>query len=949
MAFAKPYPILLGIAVLFLFARPTLAFGAGNIAGISKVEGQNWRHGDIEDTLLTILMARAVGGKKFDKMMVSRVYFGNWLRDYSQAIDVGTVKSISAEAIRLLLCVLGFLSFGYGSREFEVTAERLGTYRPEDHIDNPKDYADNVDARQYDRRLRGPVDERVELAIDQETGMKNYIANERANIMTSALHVRRLFGKCIELGRNYQRSNNKADLYEALRLLGTGLHCLEDFLAHSNYVELALIEMGERDVFPHVGRRTQIRLQGARNEVYPLVTGTFGGVDFLHSVTGEVSDKLTQNEIEELEGTLQNSRNSDTSILENLLDMIPSGLFGGGDKKQQVHDIKNNANSAQLQNMSVSPREPEEYTRYIQQIFQQIMPAIELHDDIMQGISEAIDKIPVLPKIIEQLEEQLSIFVFSVIAPFVVPVINQIKNELRTGSAEIIQSSENEQHIVFNDDNSSDPTHSMLSKDHFSNILNEVAGRTASKVVAWVVPQIMEAWDNDRTDVDRLLNRIIHGVMHHPAQRDQGEDGARDGRSIMFRTVEEWWNEKDSREKDDYRRKLSRDGVKRGENHKEGVHDTGHGCGKPLGMHKQFGGKGGSNTMEDQIATAAAGAIIGGVTSGISGVFEDQTGYKLPTQNQQGSGPWASGDSSQQDKPSSSHGGGGLGGLLGGLLGGAFKSDEKTQYQSSGRTDDGGYQQTTTEYGHHGNRYGQAEEQVTEYPGGGRRTEYSQFEQQEEGGRHGGRRHEQASGYVEQTETQPVYGGGYQQHTERRWEDNRGEYRREEETSTFGGGGGFGGGRQDDSYGGGRREEYGGGRQQEEYGGGRREEYGGGRQEEYGGGRRDEYQGGGSGGWGGGEERREEGGGWGGERREEYGERREEYGERRGEGGGGFGGGMFGGGGGNILEDLAQQAADTFTQDDGNTGRDTTGDDEWRSEERREDYGDDRRGGGWGF
>ena len=50
----------------------------------------------------------------------------------------GTVKSISAEAIRLLLSVLGFMTFGYGSREFEVTAERLGCYRPEDHIDNPK-------------------------------------------------------------------------------------------------------------------------------------------------------------------------------------------------------------------------------------------------------------------------------------------------------------------------------------------------------------------------------------------------------------------------------------------------------------------------------------------------------------------------------------------------------------------------------------------------------------------------------------------------------------------------------------------------------------------------------------------------------------------------------------------------------------------------------------------
>lgn len=33
------------------------------------------RHGDIEDALLAITMARAVGGKKFDKMNVARVYF----------------------------------------------------------------------------------------------------------------------------------------------------------------------------------------------------------------------------------------------------------------------------------------------------------------------------------------------------------------------------------------------------------------------------------------------------------------------------------------------------------------------------------------------------------------------------------------------------------------------------------------------------------------------------------------------------------------------------------------------------------------------------------------------------------------------------------------------------------------------------------------------------------
>lgn len=31
----------------------------------------------------------------------------------------------------------GFMSFSRGTREFEVTEERLGCYRHEEHIDNP--------------------------------------------------------------------------------------------------------------------------------------------------------------------------------------------------------------------------------------------------------------------------------------------------------------------------------------------------------------------------------------------------------------------------------------------------------------------------------------------------------------------------------------------------------------------------------------------------------------------------------------------------------------------------------------------------------------------------------------------------------------------------------------------------------------------------------------------
>ena len=228
--------------------------------------------------------------------------------------------------------------------------------------------------------------------------------------------------------------------------------------------------MGERDVFPHVGRQTQIQLQGAQHPVYPVITGTFGGVDFLHSVMGEFDDKATQSEIQELEGSMQNSGSANTSFLQELLSSVPSGIFGSSDQAGKVNELQANAAAAQMSQMHVSPRQPEAFTRQMQQVAKEIYPIIQWHDEIMQSITEAIDKIPVLPDLIENIENEINIFVFSLLAPFVVPIINQIKTELNTGSSEIIQSSKDKQLIVFHDDRSTDPTHSMLSKDHFSNV-----------------------------------------------------------------------------------------------------------------------------------------------------------------------------------------------------------------------------------------------------------------------------------------------------------------------------------------------------------------------------------------------------------------------------------------------------------------------------------------------
>jgi Heterokaryon incompatibility protein Het-C len=457
------------------------------------------------------------------------------------------------------------------------------------------------------------------------------------------------------------------------------------------------------------------------NDASSLVTGTFGGTDFLHSVMGEFDDKATQSEIQELENTMNQAQSNqgNTSVLQDLLNKVPDGIFGGQNEAEKADDLKQNAQAHQMQNTRISPRQPEEWLSYINDVQKQIYPILEWHDEIMKSITETIDKIPILPDLIEQLQDQINIFVFSLLAPFVVPIINQVKTELNTGSSEIIESSVAQQHIVFSDDNSSDPTHSMLSKDHFSNVLNEPAGKVASQVLKWVVPQLIACWDDERMDVDRTLTRIINGVLHHPALRDYGQDGASDGRRLMFGVVENWWREKSEREKDGLREQLSRRGVESGRNHKPGVVDHGHGGNKPLGMPNL-------NTAQSSSAIGgpAAAAVMGGLSDALGG-------------GSGGGQKYSSGGNNELGKMAGEAVGGGVlgsvvGGLAGGLLGGAFGEEEKKTKKRESYGRDGSHNQTYSEYGQSGNTYGQAQYSRTDAPGG-REEQYSRYEQKQGG------------------------------------------------------------------------------------------------------------------------------------------------------------------------------------------------------------------------
>lgn len=403
------------------------------------------------------------------------------------------------------------MSFGYATEEFEVTEERLGTYRPEEHIDNPLGYADGMDARTFDPRLRGPVMP-VETEIDMRTGMKNYIANESGGQWaTSAGYLRYSFARCIHFGRLYTSGGHKGrdeDLSEALRCLGQALHCLEDFSAHSNYCELALRELGHNRVFPHCGEQTQINLHGKR--VFPLVTGTFGAVDFLHSVIGEATDHFTQSEVEEVDIALKSyekpaasqssgSRGlfglggSGSSDFISLISKLPGegGNFASQAKSlKEASDAQERHNEAVVSragpNQNIVPGMSENFDPV--KTVGQIYPILVFRDKIVKAISRGISKVPGLEKLLDKISETLTAFILGLLAPFIRPIIKQVSKVLKDGSSGVLNASARSQYEPWDNPHCTDPTHSFLSKDHFTNVLNSCAGRIAATILQYTVP-----------------------------------------------------------------------------------------------------------------------------------------------------------------------------------------------------------------------------------------------------------------------------------------------------------------------------------------------------------------------------------------------------------------------------------------------------------------------------
>lgn len=207
------------------------------------------------------------------------IYFGNWLRDYSQLLDPKLVrgpgmaknfpKLLSRQALTEVIDILATRRFAEARLRapdsFRVTPERLGVYRPSEHIDNPR-----VETAAFDLNERDTDFEPWVLAgdpslqVDFNTSMKVYIQR-------SVVYMQDELRAAMQLGRTP----------EGLRRFGAALHVLEDFFAHSNFVELGLIKLGH-SVVPWTSP-AECKWQ------LPLVTGRFAGADVIASLAQPVA------------------------------------------------------------------------------------------------------------------------------------------------------------------------------------------------------------------------------------------------------------------------------------------------------------------------------------------------------------------------------------------------------------------------------------------------------------------------------------------------------------------------------------------------------------------------------------------------------------------------------------------------------------------------------------
>lgn len=272
----------------------TAGFGAGRG---DKKSHRSFGHESIEDGL-------EIAG--FDSAQRKAIYFGNWLRDYSQLIDpklvhpvqgagidtaeiiqaiaAGQLPRVSRKKLTAIVDLFALKEFHSLQQtpedraHYRVTPKMLGVYRAHEHIDNPTTLDRNAfDPRSIDKDFTALVfPEDKQNAVLPKRSMKRYIRRPIAFMI-----------------KQLEAAKKEGMTAKGMRYFGEALHVLEDYFAHSNFVELSLKKLGHDEVLLWT---TRIEARENSRHEWPVVTGMFGALDIVGSVADPLANLLYGNE-----------------------------------------------------------------------------------------------------------------------------------------------------------------------------------------------------------------------------------------------------------------------------------------------------------------------------------------------------------------------------------------------------------------------------------------------------------------------------------------------------------------------------------------------------------------------------------------------------------------------------------------------------------------------------
>ncbi|MDC8787262.1 HET-C-related protein, partial [Roseateles koreensis] len=261
-----------------------------------------FNHGSIE--------AAGLGRADFSQAQIAMVYYGNWLRDMSQLLADGLMLApgrkpgfikgsftpeglLSRDALTEVLVAFGEMRFTKRLLDAEAPApyhdfirfiperlpqyqSRVGVYRPEEHIDNPAGLPEKYPTHYPTDWLVALPYPKSALGINPKTHLRNYI-----DTSTDAQHPSAVAYMCVQL----QLAASLGSTPLGLMHLGNALHVLEDFYAHTNFIELLLRKLGHKEVICWVPPKPNLTDM-------PVTTGVFETIDALFSTGYKLADIL---------------------------------------------------------------------------------------------------------------------------------------------------------------------------------------------------------------------------------------------------------------------------------------------------------------------------------------------------------------------------------------------------------------------------------------------------------------------------------------------------------------------------------------------------------------------------------------------------------------------------------------------------------------------------------